>query len=116
MGPSKEDLGVDAGFEETDGDELGTPKGTDHLSAPLGVPVPASVATLPDGRVTEPARHVPGKPALVDPDQCSSGRLIRRTTGLKGTPHGGVRARMRQRLFYRKPVACSSARNKSHFA
>ena len=116
VGLSEEDLGVDTGFKKADGDELETQKGTDHVSAPLGVPVPASVAALPDGRVTEPARHVPGKPALVDPHQCSSGRLIRRTTGLKGTPRGGVRARMRQRFFYRKPVACSSARNKSHFA
>ena len=114
--PGEEDLGVDAGFEETDGDELVAQEGADDVDAPLGVPVPTSVAAPPHGRVTEPARHVLGKSALVDPNERSPGRLMRRATGLKGTPRGGVRARMRQRFFYRKPVACSSARNKSHFA
>jgi len=51
--PSEEDLGVDAGFEETDGDELETQEGTDDVGAPLGVPVPTSVAAPPHGRVTE---------------------------------------------------------------
>ena len=33
VGPSEEDLGVDAGFKKADGDELGTQKGTDHIIA-----------------------------------------------------------------------------------
>ena len=67
------------------------PEGADDVDAPLGVPVPLSVTALPDGCVTEPARHVPGKSALVDPNACSPRRLIRRSPGLKGTPRGGVR-------------------------
>lgn len=116
VGPSEEDLGVDAGFKKANGDELEIQKRTDHISALLGVPVPTSITALPDGGIAVSVGSVVGKPALVDPNQRSPSRLIRRATGLKGTPHGGVRARMRQRLFYRKPTACSLARNKSHFA
>ena len=88
--PGEEDLGVDAGFKKADGDEPEAPEGADDVDAPLGVPVPLSVTALPDGCVTEPARHVPGKSALVDPNACSPRRLIRRSPGLKGTPRGGV--------------------------
>lgn len=67
LDPGQKDIGVDAAFKEADGDQVQTEQGTNDIRAAFGVPIPASVTALPDGRVTLTTRHVLGKPALVNP-------------------------------------------------
>ena len=44
--PGEEDLGVDAGFKQTDGQELQTQEGADDVGTTLGVPIPASLSNF----------------------------------------------------------------------
>mgnify|MGYP003373139960 CR=1 FL=1 len=114
--PGQEDIGVDAAFKKTDGDQMETEQGTDDVGTAPGVPVKASITALSDGRVTPAARHVLGKAALVNPHQHPPGRFILRPSDLKGAPCGVLRARRHGCFFYSSPAAYFSARNRSHSA
>ena len=92
--PGEKDVRVDARFEQADGDQPRADESPDDVGASFGVPVARTVTALPHGGITVTAGHGSRKPALVDPDERSSGGFICGLPLLKGTPRYGVRARM----------------------
>lgn len=97
--PAVEDIGVDVGVEQADGEHDPSRKRADNIGAASCMPVMSSEAALPPGRVAMGARHVPGEAAFVDIDDGLALSFQRRDLFAEDAAQLRVRLRMAQNFF-----------------